>query len=80
MQILNTHATMAMALRQSARTQTVLVSFNPNSKKATQLISALRLMDFLKIEDSPYDPVFVAKIRRAEKSNKHEVDVSKIWD
>ena len=80
MKILNMHTIMATAIRQSAQTQTVLVSFNPRSKKATQLISALRLMDFLKIEDSPYDPLFVAKIRRAEKSSKREVDVSKIWD
>ena len=31
-------------------------------------------------EESPYDPEFVKKIRKGEKSKKHEVDIDKIWE
>lgn len=60
--------------------QTFMVSINPKDKRATKLVEALKLMDFITIEKSPYAPEFVAKIKRSEKSKKHFVDVSKIWD
>lgn len=60
--------------------QTFMVSINPKDKRATKLVEALKLMDFITIEKSPYDPEFVAKIKRSEKSKKHFVDVSKMWD
>lgn len=71
---------MASIATQTMPRRTLFLSFNPEDKKATQLISALKLMDFLKIEESPYDPAFVAKISKAEKSSKRVVDVNKIWD
>ncbi len=60
--------------------QTFMVSINPNDKRATKLVEALKLMDFITIEKSPYDPEFVDKIKRSEKSKKHIVDVAKMWD
>lgn len=60
--------------------QTFMVSINPKDKRATKLVEALKLMDFITIEKSPYDHEFVAKIKRSEKSKKHFVDVSKMWD
>ncbi len=60
--------------------QTFMVSINPNDKRATKLVEALKLMDFITIEKSPYSPEFVDKIKRSEKSKKHFVDVAKMWD
>ena len=31
-------------------------------------------------DESPYDKEFVKKVRRAEKSKKHEIDIDKIWE
>ena len=70
---------MATAIR-TAPKRTLFVSYDPRSKKAVQFLSALKVLDFLTIEESPYDPAFVAKINRAEKSAKHIVDVNSIWD
>jgi hypothetical protein len=36
-------------------------------------------MDFFRVEESPYDPQFVAKIRQSEKSKTRKVDVKHIW-
>ena len=60
--------------------QTFMVSIDPKDKRATKLVEALKLMDFITIEKSPYASEFVAKIKRSEKSKKHFVDVSKMWD
>lgn len=60
--------------------RTVLLSYNPGDERAVQLLTSIKLLDIFRVEESPYDPTFVDKIRRAEKSKKHSVDISKIWD
>ena len=71
---------MARTATQAVPKRTLFISYDPRSKKAIQFLSALKVLDFLTIEESPYDPSFVAKINKAEKSSKRIVDVSKIWD
>jgi len=71
---------MATAQTRTSHMQSVVISFNPRNKKATQFIETAKLMDFFHVEESPYDPAFVAKIRKAERSKKHVVDTDKIWD
>ena len=71
---------MATARTGTSQMQSVVISFNPRNKKAAQFIETVKLMDFFHVEESPYDPAFVAKIRRAEKSRKHVVDTDKIRD
>ena len=53
--------------------QTLFITFNPSDKRAQQFIASLKMLDFFRIEKSPYSPAFVKKIRRAEKSKKHFV-------
>ena len=60
--------------------RSVVFSFNPRNKNALQFIELARRMDFFTVEESPYDPAFVAKIRKAEKSQKHVVDLNSIWN
>lgn len=67
------------ATRQNAM-RSVIISYSPRNKKALQFIETAKLMDFFHVEESPYDPAFVAKIRKAEKSKKHFVDVNNIWE
>ncbi len=60
--------------------RSVIISFSPRNKKALQFIETAKLMDFFHVEESPYDPQFVAKIRQSEKSKTRKVDVKHIWD
>ena len=60
--------------------RSVIISFSPLNKKALQFIETAKLMDFFRVEESPYDPQFVAKIRQSEKSKTRKVDVKHIWD
>ncbi len=48
-------------------------------KQVLELFTTLggRILDK---EESPYDPEFIKKIRKGEKSEKHEVDIDKIWE
>lgn len=73
-------ATTKTATSTPARTQTYILSFDPKDERAVRWIEALKVMDFFKVEESPYNPDFVAKIERAKSSKKHEVDVATIWD
>ncbi len=59
--------------------QTLFITFNPSDKRAQQFIASLKMLDFFRIEKSPYSPAFVKKIRRAEKSKKHFVEVKGLW-
>lgn len=58
----------------------VRLSYDPKDNRAVQFLASIRLLDFFRVEESPYDPVFVAKVKRAEKSKKHIVDVTEIWN
>ncbi|MGM9825713.1 MAG: DUF2683 family protein [Paludibacteraceae bacterium] len=70
---------MATAVRQNSK-QAFMLYIDSNDKRATKLIEALKVMDFVVIEKSPYNPDFVAKIKRSEKSKKHFVEVANLWD
>lgn len=67
-------------LTKKAPSKTVFLTFNPRDKRAVQFLTTIQMLDFFKVEESPYDPTFVAKIKRAEKSKTHIVDVNKLWD
>ena len=71
---------MATALAQTAPRRTYLVSIDPTSKQAVKLMSALKLMDFLKVEESPYDPRYVAEVKAMDKRTFKTVDRSTLWD
>ena len=51
-------------------------------KQVLELFVSLggKIIENDKDEKSPYDPEFVKKVRRAEKSNKHKIDLDKIWE
>ncbi|MBR6091285.1 MAG: hypothetical protein IKQ09_00530 [Bacteroidales bacterium] len=51
---------------------------NTALKQVLELFTTLggRILD----DESPYDKEFVKKVRRAEKSKKHEIDIDKIWE
>lgn len=59
---------------------TITLEFNAKSKKAQQLISFLKTIDYINVKEkggSDYDPEFVERIRKTEKEKSHKVDLSK---
>lgn len=61
---------------------TKMIQYNGRStalKQVLELFTTLggRIIDK---EESPYNPDFVKKIRKGEKSKKHAVDTDKIWE
>ncbi len=65
---------------------TITMQYNPRNKFAMALITLIKsspdvkIIEPSKVEDSTYNPEFVAKIKRGEKGKKHEVNLSKLWD
>ena len=71
---------MATALTSAAPCKTFIVSIDPRSKSAVQLMNALKLMDFLKIEESPYDSKYVAEVKVMDKRTFKSVKRDKLWE
>ncbi|HOG36773.1 MAG TPA: hypothetical protein PK984_04450 [Paludibacteraceae bacterium] len=59
--------------------ETITLQYNSRSKFANALISLIKASDDVKIIESPYDPSFVAKIKKSEKSKKHFVKAADVW-
>ena len=60
--------------------QTFILSFNPEDKRAVKFMETIKLMDFFKVEESPYDPEFVAKIQAIDAMDKREFKAVKSQD
>jgi len=60
--------------------QTFILSFNPEDKRAAKFMETIKLMDFFKVEESPYDPEFVAKIQAIDAMDKREFKAVKSQD
>ena len=60
--------------------QTFILSFNPEDKRAVKFMETIKLMDFFKVEESPYYPEFVAKIQAIDAMDKREFKAVKSQD
>ena len=61
-------------------TQTLFLTFNPESEKARRMIEALKTLDFFKIEESPYDADYVADVKAMNKKSFKTVSRKDIWN
>lgn len=68
---------MATVLSKSAKTYTV--TFNPNSEYASALMNAIILSRMFVVEESPYDPAFVQKIKHAKNSKGVAIKTEDLW-
>lgn len=62
--------------------QTFMVSFNPKDKRAMRFFEALRIQDYFRVEECPYDPEYVAKIKAIDAQDKRKFKAIKsddIW-
>ena len=64
----------------NAPMQTFILSFNPKDKRATKFMETIKMMDFFKVEESPYDPDFVAKIQAIDSMDKRKFKAVKSQD
>ncbi len=58
--------------------QTYILSFNPKDKRATKFMETIKLMDFFKVEESPYDPHYVAPVTKPKTSTKAKMSSAEI--
>ena len=73
----NVRIIMEAALRTPMRS--VVISFNPRNKKAVQFIETAKLMDFFKVEESPYDPAYVTEVKAMDKSTFKPLNIEDLW-
>lgn len=59
---------------------TLTLEYNPRSSFAKALIGLIQVSDKVRIVDSTYDPNFVEKIQKSEKSGKRVVNLDHLWD
>ena len=53
--------------------------FNPKDKRAVQFVETLKLMDFFKVEESPYDPNYVAEVKSMDRTAFKAVKREDLW-
>lgn len=58
---------------------TTTLRYNENSKFALTLMELIRLSNSVEIVESPYDQMFVSKIRASERSKKRIINPADIW-
>ncbi len=59
--------------------RTVTISFSQKDRRAAKFVEALKLVDFLTIEESPYDPKYVAEIKAMDKRTFKAVKTADLW-
>ena len=59
--------------------RTVTISFSQEDRRAAKFVEALKLVDFLTIEESPYDPQYVAEIKAMDKRTFKAVKTADLW-
>lgn len=58
----------------------ITFSFNSRNRTALQFVKALHSMDFLKIEESPYNEAYVQKVLSMDEATFKPFDRSEIWN
>ena len=46
--------------------KSIMISFNSQDKRATKFVEAIKLFDFLKVEESPYNQAYVAEVKEMD--------------
>lgn len=59
--------------------RTLTLFFDPKDKRAAQFVETLKLMDFFKVEESPYDPNYVAEIKAMDRDTFTAVKREDLW-
>ncbi|GEM_PF-1449771 len=72
---------MATAAKTSvtAPVQALTLFFNPKDKRAVQFVETLKLMDFFRVEESPYDPNYVAEVKSMDRTAFKAVKREDLW-
>ena len=58
---------------------TLTIEYNPRSNVAVSVINLIKQLSGIKVVESPYDPKFVAKIKRSAASPKRLVDPNTLF-
>lgn len=69
-----------MATATVSPTRSVIVSFDAKDRRAAKFVETLKLMDFFQVEESPYNPEYVAKIKAIDAIDKRKYKTIKSQD
>ncbi len=70
---------MATAVASSPK-RSVIISFDAKDKRAAKFVETLKLMDFFQVEESPYNPEYVAKIKAIDATDRRKFKAIKSQD
>lgn len=55
------------------------ITFSPRDKRAAQFFETIKMMDFFHVEESPYDPDYVAMVKGMDKRTFKTVKREDLW-
>lgn len=55
------------------------VTVNTNTTKGKKFIEFIKTLDYIKVEESPYDPEFVKKIKESRASEGQAIKTKDLW-
>ncbi len=58
---------------------TLTVTVNTKTAKGKKFIEFIKTLDYVKVEESPYNPEFVEKIQKSRASKGKEIKTKDLW-
>ena len=56
-----------------------MISFDTTDKRATKFMEAIKLFDFLKVEESPYNQEYVAEVKSMDPRTFKAIKREDLW-
>ncbi len=64
----------------TATRQTITLSYDPRSAYAQSFLQTMKMSKLFKVEDNPYDPIYVAQIKEAAKGPFVQKTIEEVWN
>lgn len=58
---------------------TITITLNEKSAKGKKFVEFIKTLDYIKIDESPYDPDFVKKIQKSRASKGKVIKTEDLW-
>lgn len=71
---------MESTIMPTATRQTITLSYDPRSAYAQSFLQTMKMSKLFKVEDSPYDPIYVAQIKEAAKGPFVQKTIEEVWN
>ncbi len=71
---------MESTIMPTATRQTITLSYDPRSAYAQSFLQTMKMSKLFKVEDNPYDPIYVAQIKEAAKGPFVQKTIEEVWN